>query len=112
MADMTVAQETAVPDQGLFARIIGVVVSPRATYAAVAARPRSIAVLAVVLLVSGVAQGLFLSSEVGQQTVLDQQVRAMEAFGLNITDQMYAQMEQGIHRADLAGDLPADRHGH
>ena len=80
-------------------------VSPRATYAAVAARPRSLAVLAVVLLVSGVAQGLFLSSEVGQQVALDQQVRAMEAFGVNITDQMYDQMEQGLSRAAITGPI-------
>ena len=104
MADVTTT-ETAVPHQGLFARMIGVVVSPRATYAAVAARPRSMAVLAVVLLVSGVAQGLFLSSDVGQQTTLDAQVSAMEAFGITITDQMYDQMEQGLSRAAITGPI-------
>ena len=101
---MTVA-ETTVPDQGLFARLIGVLISPRETYAAVAARPRSLAVLAVVLVVSGVAQGLFLSSDVGKQTVLDQQVRAIEAFGVNITDEMYDRMEQGLSRAAITGPI-------
>ena len=43
--------------------------------------------------------------EVGQQTALDQQVRAMEAFGLNITDQMYDQMEQGMKRAAITGPI-------
>ena len=38
---MTVAQDTPVADQGLFARIFGVLLSPRATYAAVAAKPAS-----------------------------------------------------------------------
>ncbi len=61
--------------------------------------------LLIVLLVSGVAQGLFLSSEVGQQTALDQQIRAMEAFGINISDQMYDQMEQGIKRAAITGPI-------
>ena len=42
---MTVAQDTPVAEQGLFARIFGVLVSPRATYAAVAAKPRSLGVL-------------------------------------------------------------------
>ena len=103
---MTVAQDTTpVADQGLFARIAGVLLSPRATYAVVAARPRSLAVLAVVLLVSGIAQGLFLSSEIGQQTALDQQVRAMEGFGINISDQMYDQMEQGIKRAAITSPI-------
>src|SRR6185436_8517642 len=98
---MTVTQDTPVADQGLLARLIGVLIAPRATYAAVAAKPRSLAVLVVVLLVSGLAQGLFLSSEVGQQTALDQQVRSMEAFGINISDQMYDQLEQGIKRAAI-----------
>ena len=103
---MTVTQhDTPVAEQGLFARIFGVLLSPRATYAAVAAKPRSLGVLLVVLLVTGGAQGLFLSSEIGQQTALDQQVRSMEAFGINITDQMYDQLEQGIKRAAITGPI-------
>jgi hypothetical protein len=103
---MTVAQDTpAVADQGLFARIIGVLLTPRATYAAVAAKPRSLGVLAVVLVVIGLAQGLFLSSEIGQQLVLDQQVRAMEAFGINIPDEAYDRMEQGMKRAYITGPI-------
>jgi hypothetical protein len=102
---MTVAQDTPVADQGLLARVFGVLLSPRATYEAVAAKPRSLGVLLIVLLVSGLAQGLFLSSEVGQQTALDQQVRTMEGFGINITDQMYDQMEQGIKRAAITGPI-------
>jgi hypothetical protein len=102
---MTVAQDTPVADQGLFARIFGVLLTPRATYAAVAAKPRSLGVLAVVLVIIGLAQGLFLSSEVGQQLVLDQQIRAMEAFGMTISDQMYDQMEQGMKRAAITGPI-------
>ena len=102
---MTVAEDTPVAEQGLFARVFGVLFSPRATYAAVAAKPRVLGVLLVVLLVSGVAQGLFLSSEIGQQTALDQQIRSIEAFGINISDQMYDQMEQGIKRAAITGPI-------
>ena len=103
---MTVAQhDTPVAEQGLFTRVFGIVLSPRATYAAVAAKPRQLGVLLIVLLVIGVAQGLFLSSGIGQQTALDQQVRTMEGFGINITDQMYAQMEQGIKRAAITGPI-------
>ncbi len=102
---MTVAQETPVADQGLFARIVGVLLSPRATYAAVAAKPRSLGVLAVVLVVIGIAQGVFLSSEVGQRLVLDQQIRAMEAFGMNVTDQLYDQMEQSMKRSAITGPI-------
>ena len=70
-----------------------------------AAKPRSLGVLAVVLVVIGVAQGLFLSSEVGQQPALDQQVRAMESFGINVSDQLYDQMEQGMKRAAITGPI-------
>jgi hypothetical protein len=102
---MTVAQDAPVAEQGLLARIIGILLSPRATYAAVATKPRSLGVLLVVLVVSGVAQGLFLSSELGQQTALDQQIRSMEAFGITVTDQMYDQMEEGMRRAALTGPI-------
>jgi hypothetical protein len=102
---MTVAQETPVVEQGLLARVVGVLLSPRATYAAVAAKPRSLGVMAIVLVIIGVTQGLFLSSEVGQQLVLEQQVRAMEAFGMTISDQMYDQMEQGMKRAAITGPI-------
>ena len=102
---MTEIAAAAAPQPGLLARIIGVLLSPRSTYEAVAARPRSLGVLLIVLLVSGVAQGLFLSSEVGQQTALDQQIRSIEAFGVTVTDQMYDQMEQGMKRAAFTGPI-------
>jgi hypothetical protein len=102
---MPVAQEAPVADQGLIARIFGVLLSPRETYAAVAAKPRSLGVLTVVLVVIGVAQAAFLSTEVGQRLVLDQQVSAMEAFGMTVSDQMYDQMEQGMKRAAITGPI-------
>jgi hypothetical protein len=84
-----------------------VLLSPRDTYAAVAARPRSLGVLAVVLTVVILAQGVFLSTEVGQQAVLDQQVRTMEAFGITLPDEAYAQMEASVERAPLTGGISA-----
>ena len=41
----------------------------------------------------------------GQQAVLDQQVRTLESFGVNISDQIYDQMEQGIKRAAITGPI-------
>jgi Yip1-like protein len=96
----TVGQEpSATP--GLLTRIIGVLFSPRPTYAAVAAKPRSLGVMLVVILVMGVAQGVFLSSELGQKIALDTQIKAMESFGFNVSDQMYDQLEQGMKRAAI-----------
>jgi len=99
------AATTAAPQPGLFARIIGVLLTPRATYAAVAAKPRSLGVMLVVILVFGITQGVFLSSELGQKLALDQQVKAMEAFGVNVTDQMYDQLEQGMKRSAITGPI-------
>jgi hypothetical protein len=87
---------------GLMARLLGVLVSPRETYAAVAARPRSLGVLAVVLVLIVGAQIGLLSTEAGKDLmlgqILDQQVRALESSGRPVDDQMYAQMEAQMTR--------------
>jgi hypothetical protein len=77
----------------------GIVFSPRATYADVAARPRALGALVTVLVVVGAATFAFLSTEVGQTAVLDQQITAMESFGFHPTD---AQMEMIEARAPMS----------
>lgn len=89
----------------LAARIFGVVTAPRATYADVAARPRWAGMLAVVVLVGSMGTFAFLSTEVGRQAMLDQQIRWMESFGLNINDAEYARMEQSLGFARYAGPV-------
>jgi hypothetical protein len=89
----------AVRQPGLLARVFGVLFSPRDTYAAVAARPRALGALAIVGLITVACQAAFLSTDVGRDIALDAQVKAMEAFGVTITDQMYDQMATGIERA-------------
>lgn len=97
----------AAREPGLFARVAGVVLSPRETYAAVAARPRALGVLLVVLAVVVAAQGIFLSTEVGRQATLDQQVEAMETFGVPVTDEAYARMEESMQWAPVIGGVNA-----
>ena len=94
MAHTMTAEATGTRSMSLPARMVGVILSPRATYAAVAARPRVLGALAVVLTVIVAATFLFLSTEVGQQASLDDNVRRMEAFGRTVSDAQYAQMEQ------------------
>jgi hypothetical protein len=89
--------ETAA-SQGLITRIFGVLLSPRKTYAEVAARPRSLGVLAVVLLIMATGSAVFFSTEVGRQALLDQQVKAMESFGLKIPEEAYQRMEESLSR--------------
>ena len=92
MADTAAAVSTE-PTPGLLTRVIGVLLSPRETYAAVAARPKWLGVLLLTIAIFAIGQGWFVSTEVGKDITMEQQVRAMESFGVTISDEMYAQME-------------------
>jgi hypothetical protein len=96
---MSTAASTSAPapparGKGLVARVVGVFVSPRATYADVAARPRWLGVFLVGSFVAIVGLFALLSTDVGQQAWLDQQVKGAESFGRTISDQQYEGMER------------------
>lgn len=80
------------------ARMLGVIFTPRATYAAVAARPRALGMLLAILVIGGAGIFTFLSTDVGRVAVLDQQVETMKSFGVNVTEPMIDRMEQGAAR--------------
>lgn len=89
--------ETAAPSPdnlSLLARITGVVFRPRSTFAAVAVRPRWALVLALATAVSFGASAGFLTTEVGQQALVDQWERTALAFGRPIDDAGYREMEE------------------
>lgn len=90
---------------GLAARLLGALFAPTDTFAAVAARPRWFGAMAVAIGVMGIAQFALLSTDVGQQLALDQQIGAIEAFGVTISDEQYAQMEQGMENARYTGPI-------
>jgi hypothetical protein len=94
VASTTTIQPAASGTKSLPARVLGVIFSPRATYADVAARPRILGVLAVVIVVLVAATYIFLSTDVGQQAVLAQQVQQMESFGRTVDDAAYARIQQ------------------
>jgi Yip1 domain len=81
---------------GLFARLIGVLTSPRATYKEVAARPRWAGALAVVLLVTSAGVGAFMSTEGGRLALLDYQITMLESFGRRPDDAQTLQMEKRV----------------
>lgn len=91
------------PAPGLPARIVGVIFSPRETYAAVAARPKWFGVLAVCVTIMGATTAGLMMTDVGKQLALDQNVAALEAFGQTVTDEMYANMERGMAYAPYTG---------
>ncbi len=70
---------TAAP--GLLARVVGVIFSPRETYAAVAARPRWLGMMVITLVIGAAAQYVVLSSPELQENIIDQQIRAMQERG-------------------------------
>lgn len=92
VAHAEVARKPA--DPGLMSRFVGVVVSPRETFEAVAAHPRWLGMLLLILGIVLVCIVGFLSTEVGQQAAFDQQVSRMEAFGTPMTDEQYQRMER------------------
>jgi hypothetical protein len=100
---MTDLASTAAPAEatpkGLFARIVGVLFSPRATYAAVAAQPRWLGVTAFVAIVVAAGYFALLSTEVGKQAAFDQQTQMLESFGIKLNDQAYERMEAQTEQA-------------
>ena len=85
-----------VPDKSLVARFVGVIMSPRETFEAVAAHPSWLLMAIVVIVLTAVPTLWFQSTEVGRQATLDESVRQMQAFGMNVTDQVYEAMRKGI----------------
>ncbi len=89
--------------RSLPARIVGVLFAPRATYADVAARPRALGVLTAVVLVAAGGVFLFMSTDVGKNAFLDQQVQQREAFGRPLTDAQYDRLEAMVPYAPYFG---------
>ena len=77
----------------LFARVFGVVRSPRATLTAVAADPRWAGVLVLTFLISTISSAALLQTEVGRLALVDQWERTASAFGQNVDDRQYAALE-------------------
>jgi hypothetical protein len=84
---------------GLLSRFVGIVTSPKATFAAVVAHPRWFGMLAVVTIVVAVCVTLPMTTEAGRQAALDNNVRQMENFGMQVSDEMYANMAKGMRFA-------------
>ena len=63
----TTTPSMPVPQLPLLARIIGVIFSPKETFAAVAARPRWFGAIAVAVLIMGIADFALLSTDVGKE---------------------------------------------
>jgi hypothetical protein len=95
---MTEASGSTVPDQGLFARVIGVITSPGETMKAVVANPRPAGVLFLVCLVIALTTVSMAMTQRGRQAMLEAQVQQTERFtGQPVNDEQYQRMEQFSH---------------
>jgi hypothetical protein len=81
---------------GLATRIVGVLLSPKETFAAVSANPRWLGVMLVTLVVSSAAYYVILSSPDMQEAIIDQQISRMESGGATVSDEQVANIERFI----------------
>jgi hypothetical protein len=95
MSDISVTPN-AVPDKSLFARFVGVILSPRETFETVAAHPSWLLMALVVVVLTAAPTMWFQSTEIGRQATLDESVRQVQAFGMTVSDQMYEAMRKSI----------------
>lgn len=84
------------PSPGLAARLIGVLLSPKETFAAVVTKPRWLGVMVVTMVMSSAAYYMILGSQDMQDAIVDQQVRAIQSRGNEVSDQQLANMERFI----------------
>src|SRR3954468_14021494 len=93
----SVSGSTPAP-KSLVARFIGVIVSPKETFQAVAASPKVLGMLLTVSLLTGVFAALPMTTDAGKQEAIDQQAQSMKGLGFHVNHQMYDQMQKGPSR--------------
>ena len=79
----------------LFARFVGIVTAPRATYEAVVAKPKWLGMYVLTAIIIAFGAALPMTTEAGKQAAVDQQVSSMEAMGFPVSDEAYAGMMKG-----------------
>lgn len=99
MADTTVAAGSNPAPMNVFARFVGVLTSPRETFESVAAHPKWFGMLLLTSVVIGIFASLPLSTPEGKQAYVDQSVKAVERFGVEVNDKMYEGLQKSAERA-------------
>jgi len=89
------------PD-GLAARAVGILTSPRATFARVVERPKAVTMLMLVAAVCAGTAAALMFTEVGRVALLDQQMRMLESFGVHPSAAQYAAMQRADGYAPYA----------
>jgi hypothetical protein len=94
MPDMQPSPPATRQPRGLATRLVGVLTSPRATYADIAAHPHWLGGMIAIMLVTILPVTWLLQTEVGRSAGIDLQLQTLESFGQTVTDDQYEQMER------------------
>ena len=94
MTTSAVRSGTSPAPVNVFARFIGILTAPRATYESVVAHPRWLGMylLTATLIATGAA--LPMTTDAGKQATVDQQVSTLESMGMQVPDEQYARMQK------------------
>ena len=98
MTTPPIAAASTAGQKNLLARFIGVFTAPRETFAAVAASPKWLGMLALTTIIVATFTALPLTTDAGKQAAIDQQVTQMQSFGMTVNDQMYEKLQKGAGR--------------
>ena len=91
---MTDAASTPVQPMSLVSRAIGIITAPKATYENVVAAPRPFGILFISILIFSVASIIPQMQDDARKQMLEAQVKGMERFGVTVTPEVYARMEE------------------
>jgi hypothetical protein len=94
MTETTAAAPELAPLPGLFARFIGIITSPKATFEAVVRNPKWVGMLLLICALTAASQFALTATERGRAAVLEMQVKKAEQMGITITDEAYTRMQQ------------------
>lgn len=94
MSTPAVAAGASPAPKGLVARFIGVITSPKETFQSIVPAPKWLGMLLVTSLMVAFFSALPMTTEPGKQAAIDQQVQQRKSFGMETSDQEYAQMEK------------------
>ena len=97
---MTMATAAGQPPapKNLLARYIGIIVSPKDTFASLVPAPKVFGMLALTAVLGAFFTALPMTTETGRQAQLDKQVEQMQSMGFPVTDQTYEAMQKGASR--------------
>lgn len=98
MTTTSPAAGSAPASKNLIARFIGIITSPKETFASVVASPKVLGMLALTAVLAAFFTALPMATDAGKQAAIEQQVQQMQSFGFTVSDQMYDQLQKGANR--------------